>query len=290
MPTPEQPQDGKDRWARPLGVITAVITVIGAILAGLAYYDSHRTTEIAVGDKAEEDKQEAGLPLLLSPGASWYGPTWYASAEVHEDIDVERFPLNGGELWDWFRSNTTDLGTTGTAVTVESRHKTTVLVQGAQVTDLKCEEPLRGTAVAPPAIGDGGEEAVPVFMGFDLDAPRPVAQGFDASGKLSGPFKEQIALDKGDARELSVTFMSARKSCTFRAGLTVSSQGRKWSIPLPAGWEDGKPAGYVFKVTGPAERYSKGYLTDSGTDWRFREVDPALLVAKGTTLDYTGPR
>ncbi|UUN29804.1 hypothetical protein [Streptomyces sp. FIT100] len=267
-----------------------MIAVIGAVLAGLAYYDSHRTTDIALEDKNEEDKLEAGIPLLASPGASWFGANWRASEKVYSTIGGKRFPGNGPEIWEWLDANVVDMGRTGTSITVESRHKTTVLIHGAEVTDVKCRKPLTGTVVSPPAIGDGGEEVLPVMMGFSLDAPRPVARSFDDSGSLGDPFKGQIALDKGDAREFVFTFESARKSCTFRAGLIVSSQGKKRSIPIPATWKDGnKPDSYVFEVTAPAGRYSKAYVTDgsSDTEWQFQEVDPHKLVADGLRLIET---
>ncbi|PZG20961.1 hypothetical protein C1I98_37315 [Spongiactinospora gelatinilytica] len=201
-----------------------------------------------------------------------------------------RFPMNGYEIIHWLQANTIHLGVTGTAIAVTAQHVTTALVHGAELSDLKCDPPFRGTAVRLPAIGDGGETAPPVTIGFNLDAPRPVAQNVTPSGALSGPFTHQVALDQGDSREFVLNFTATGRSCTFRATLTVSSQGRKHAIPIPATWRAGKPSGYLFKVTAPAKSYARAYITEGGSDWHFRSINPRHIISENTTLTYTKER
>ncbi|RBQ21269.1 hypothetical protein DP939_00635 [Spongiactinospora rosea] len=279
----------KDRWTTPLGIATALVAVVGTTLAGLAYCDSHRTTDIALEDKEKNEKLESGDPILVSEGTSWFGPAWYASDQVHSVAGM-RFPMNGYEIIHWLQANTIHLGVTGTAITVTAQHPTTALIHGAELSDLKCAALFHGTAVRLPAIGDGGETAPPVTIGFNLDAPRPIAQNVTRSGTLSGPFTQQVALDKGDSREFVLNFTTTRSTCTFRAAFTVTSQGGKHAIPIPATWRNGKPSSYLFKVTAPAKSYTRAYITEGGSDWHFKSINPHHLIPDNATLTYTKDR
>lgn len=300
-PPAAPPAQTPGRAGRIVALAVTVVTVVGGVIGWFAFYDSHRTTESGLRkdaaewkDRQEDEEKEKGLPLLVSPGGAWYGAPWYANGSADRSADGTAFPVNGGEIFEWFETRTAAVGMTGTAVTVESRHRTTVLVQGAELRELSCQAPLAGTAFRAPGIGDGGDEAPPTEIGFDLDAQKPIARNVESAPagdgsppqRLGGPFTRNVALDKGDARQFVVTFESRTRSCTFRADLLVSSQGRIVRIPLPATWKAGAADGYVFKVTAPAERYQQAYVTDSA--WTFRSVAAQDVANDGLSLTLKG--
>ncbi|MFJ9952458.1 hypothetical protein [Kitasatospora sp. NPDC091207] len=294
------PAAAPGRAGRLLALAVAVVTVVGGVIGWFAFYDSHRTTESGLRkdaaehqDRQEDEANENGLPLLVSAGGAWYGPAWYADGSPDPSADGRAFPVNGGEIFEWLEART-PVGRTGTAVTVQSRHRTTVVVQGAELSGLSCQAPLSGAAFRPPGVGDGGDEAPPTGIGFNLDAQKPIAHNVEtAAGPggspqevLGGPFTHNVALDKGDARQIVVMFESRTKSCTFRADLLVSSKGRLFRIPLPATWKAGAADGYVFKVTAPAERYRQTLVTDNA--WTLRSVAPQDVAADGLALTLKG--
>ncbi|WP_344388564.1 hypothetical protein [Streptomyces aureus] len=245
-------------------------------------------------DKDEKKKEaaeaavEAGQPLKLSPGVTYYGPSWYVSETSYgtDQLNGQPFKQDGGDAvpsWAWLRKNWIPLATTGTAVTVESQYKVTVVVQALELRDVNCTLPLpRGTLLQPPTIGDGGEVATPVSMGMRVDSLRPITRTAEGS-KLGGPYTRQVALNKGDAREVNITFTAEKRACSFQARLVVNSKGKQYRLRLPATWKDGKPDSYTFTVAPPRKPYKSHYVVGDGnmlvavpeTDIKWKDGNPA---------------
>ncbi|MEV7192020.1 hypothetical protein AB0N81_09420 [Streptomyces sp. NPDC093510] len=293
---PDSGGDSRLRW-----IIGTVVAVLGIVLAVLTYYDSHRTTESDLDDKASAEKQEKGPALEVTGGFSWYGPAWYAS---RSDRISFKDRYSEDTVWELFRpSKVTPVGKTGTSIVVESRHPTTVTVHGVQVRDRHCEAPLDGSALSPPGIGDGGSDAPPVRMGINLDSGRPVTRDITDDEGLGGPFSKQFTLDQGDAQEIQVSFRTERQTCAFRADLLVTSQGKRHTIPIPVdapvddattdrSTGDAAEPDYTFRVTAPAPRYARAYRSvrvgdDTRIDWAVKEIDAKDLTPDGTELSYS---
>ncbi|MDQ0991118.1 hypothetical protein [Streptomyces sp. V3I7] len=243
-------------------------------------------------EKKEEDALEAGLPLKLSPGTTYYGPTWYVSDTSYGNDQLNGQPFNddGGAAvpsWAWLTKNWTPLSSTGVAVSVESQYKTTVLVQALKLHDVDCQRPLpKGTLLQPPGIGDGGEGASSVEMGMNVDSNRPVTRKVNGLS-LGAPYTAQVALDKGDAREFRIIFTTRTRACTFKANLLVNSKGKQYRIPLPAEWDhNGKAVGYTFNVAPPSKAYRSRYVV--GNDGELIAVPESDITWVGQRPTYTG--
>ncbi|MFE0190963.1 hypothetical protein [Streptomyces sp. NPDC058989] len=224
-------------------------------------------------DQAKKDSFEAGEPLKLSAGESYYGPGWWAAKEDDRGkydrafFDAESFAPDRPS-WGWLEKYWTPLNSTGVAVNALSKHEHTTLVQGVHLSDIKCSPPLPGTLLQPPGIGSGGEGAVPVDMALNVEALRPVARNLTQDGRPGEPLRKGTALEQGDQREFVVRFFVEKKSCTFKAQLIVSSEGKKYLVRLPATWKrGGLPGSYTFRVTAPTPQkaYGTRYFTSGHT-------------------------
>lgn len=250
-----------------------------------------RAEDRELGEKAEEDALEGGLPLKLAPGVNYYGPGWYVSNTSYgtDQLNGQPFKDDGGEAvpsWAWLEKNWTPLSATGLAVSVESQHKTTVLVQALKLHDVNCSGPVpNGTLLRPPTIGDGGEVSPTVDMGMNIDSPRPVTRTVKGL-TLGDPYTDQVALDKGDAREFRIIFTTQKKACSFQADLLVYSKGKQYRLRLPASWKAGKPSGYTFTVAPPRKPYKSHYVV--GTTDMLVAVPDTDIKWDGQEPTYTG--
>ncbi|MFF9569967.1 hypothetical protein [Streptomyces sp. NPDC014685] len=243
-------------------------------------------------DKAEEDALEAGLPLKLAPGTSYYGPSWYVSNASYgtDQLNGNPFKEDGGEAvpsWAWLEKNWTPLSATGLSVSVESQHKTTVLVQALKLRDVDCSAPVPdGTLLRPPGIGDGGEVTPTVDMGMRVDSSRPVTRVVKGL-TLGAPYTSQVALDKGDAREFRIIFTAQEKACSFQADLLVYSKGKQYRLRLPSSWgKGGKPASYTFTVAPPHKPYKSHYVVNAAN--MLVAVPDTHIKWNGQGPTYTG--
>ncbi|MGW0817958.1 hypothetical protein ACWD00_32875 [Streptomyces viridiviolaceus] len=204
----------------------------------------------------EEQNIEKGAPVTVSAGQSYYGPTWFATnTDAGERHEGEPFNMASTDAtqptWSWLWKQWTPVNSTGVSVNVLSKHKHTVLVQGLEISDLKCSNPPSRSAFRVPPIGDGGSFEMPAQWAFNIEKARPAPRELTADN-LAGDLKPMdLALEQGDQREVEIRFFSATKSCTFKAALIISSNGKKYRENLPATWENGKVDGYTFSVTAP---------------------------------------
>ncbi|WND23604.1 hypothetical protein [Streptomyces violaceus] len=271
-----------------VGGLAAAAVVIPAINSDKR---DQRQEDRDLKEQSEEDALEAGLPLKLAPGVSYYGPGWYVNTTSYgiDQLNGQPFKDDGGDAvpsWAWLQKNWTPLSATGMAVNVESQHKTTVLVQALKLRDVDCSLPVpEGTLLRPPEIGDGGAAAPSVDMGMRVDAARPVTRTAEGH-TLGDPYTRQIALDKGDAREFRIIFTTQQKACSFQADLLVYSKGKQYRLKLPSSWSDGKAASYTFTVAPPHKPYKSHYVV--GTANMLVAVPDTDIKWTGQTPKYTG--
>lgn len=286
----------RSHWIAVSSMVIALMATGAAIavVAPAINSDNHdqRAEDRELKEASEEDALEAGLPLKLAPGISYYGPDWYVSKTSYgtDQLNGQPFKEDGGEAvpsWAWLQKNWTPLSATGLAVNVESQHKTTVLVQALKLRHVNCEGPVpSGTLLRPPGIGDGGEVSPTVDMGMRVDAFRPVTRTVEGA-TLGAPYTRQVALDKGDAREFRIIFTAQQKACSFQADLLVYSKGKQYRLRLPASWgKDGKPAGYTFTVAPPHKPYQSHYVV--GTATMLVAVPDTDIKWDGRGPTYTG--
>ncbi|MFD0067850.1 hypothetical protein ACFRAI_38565 [Streptomyces sp. NPDC056637] len=274
-----------------VGAIGVVVAIAALIPAFRGEAREQRGDADDRKEKKAEDALEAGLPLKLSPGATYYGPGWYVSSTSYgnDQLNGQPFKQDGGAAvpsWAWLTKNWTPLSSTGVAVSVESQYKTTVLVQALKLRSVDCHRPVpKGTLLQPPTIGDGGDGAPAVDMGMYVDANRPVTRKVQGL-TLGAPYTDQVALDKGDARELRIIFNTQRRACTFQADLLVNSKGKQYRLPLPADWSNGKPAGYTFTVAPPSKAYQSRYVVSR--DDQLIAVPESDIEWSGQDPTYTG--
>ncbi|MFI2380438.1 hypothetical protein ACH5AO_36180 [Streptomyces sp. NPDC018964] len=275
----EQKRNNRRTYA--LGITVAVVTTVSVVIAALQYFD----------DKAEDGADEAfeaGDPLKISAGESYWGPSWYAKEDGSDKYAGQLFDMPSTDdsqpSFAWLQKHWTPLNSTGVAVNVLSKHKHTVLVQGVEITHRKCTEPEPGGALfATPPIGDGGSLEMPAVFAFNVDAPRPIARKMNTEGLPGEPSRVNVTLEKGDQREILLHFFSGTKSCTFQASLIVSSEGKRYKQRIPAHWGEKGDDAYTFRVTAPNRNhaYETRYVTAPGTDLtKFRIV---TVPASGLT-------
>ncbi|MDR7385345.1 hypothetical protein [Promicromonospora iranensis] len=269
-----------------------MLTALGVLFGALTWLDSRAAnreqielaTEANERERADWQREEAQRaaesttvaegPVRLSAGYPfWMGPKGYAFPDALLDL--------GGLPWDssapaqepgyrWLASGPIAWVPTSaweSDVVVEATASGTVLVQGVEVRDRTCVEPLDGTFLGMPNVGGPGEDAPPILLGVDVEAPRPVTRERDGLKELGDPWTGQLALEKGDARAVSVRFVAATKHCTFKADLVVHANGAIHRIPLPHGWgENGAPDGYTFEISGPVASYQNAYYVEAYDD------------------------
>ncbi|MFJ2008096.1 hypothetical protein [Streptomyces chartreusis] len=285
----------RNHWFAVGGLVVGLVSAVAAAAVVFPAINSderdQRQEDRDLKEQAEEDALEAGLPLKLAPGVSYYGPGWYVNATSYgiDQLNGQPFREDGGEAvpsWAWLQKNWTPLSETGLAVSVESQHKTTVLVQALKLRDVDCSLPVPdGTLLEPPGIGDSGEAAPSVGMGMNVDSPRPVTRTVKGL-TLGAPYTDQIALDRGDAREFRIVFATQKRACSFQADLLVYSKGKQYRVRLPASWEDGKPASYTFTVAPPHKPYKSHYVVGAAN--MLVAVPDTDIKWNGQTPKYTG--
>ncbi|MER0484721.1 hypothetical protein ABR737_41475 [Streptomyces sp. Edi2] len=221
--------------------------------------------------KEEKEKKERaeGPPITATPGApAFYANRFAFPARTASLGPAANFMYGQQEYADWFTANKgEEVGVSAYRTTISPLHEGTVVVQNMRVSDLRCT-PTKyvGTAVVPPAIGDGGDGVTPVVVGFDLSTvfpqPRKLVSFGDrqtSPGKevwnLGGnAFEKGIYLDGGDhadARSFDLFFFTGEKDCTFNVEVNVTSGPKDAWYPIKLGKKlDGKGS-----VAGQAARY-----------------------------------
>lgn len=271
--------------------MTKILAVIGGITALLGVPIGYVTIQLterstvatesaekrAQQEDEEKKKREAGPPVQQALGA----PAFYGSRFAFPGRTTD---LEGGgeagygtkEYADWFAKNeAAAVGVDAFRVTLSPLHEGTVVIQNMRISDRECQ-PTRytGTAVVPPAIGDGGDDIEPTSVGFDLTAPAPKPR------KISGPklpksepgvevwrlegnaFAKGIYLDggdKADARSFDLYFFTGSNDCEFKVEVNITSGTEDAWYPLKLGKGDS------VKVAGQADHYDSVVLP--------REVD-----------------
>lgn len=243
-----------------LGIPTLFLTIAGGIVTYLGIIPGQETNQREKEADKEEKAFEAGSPVKISAGESYYGPSWYAKADDAEGYDGDLFNQGSTDpnqpSWSWLRKHWTPLNSTGIAVNVLSKHKHTVLVQGVEISHLKCTEPETGAIFAVPPIGDGGSLERPAEYALNVEATRPVSRKLTDDGLPGPPARVNVTLEQGDQREIQIEFFSSKKSCTFQAALIISSEGKKYREKLPAYWGEKGNELYTFRVTAPGRDFS----------------------------------
>ncbi|WP_454859988.1 hypothetical protein [Promicromonospora soli] len=269
------------------GALVFLVSVLGLYVAwqelrtiSVADQREATTFQQEQAQRARESELAAGEPVTLAPGSSYYGPEAYALLDPLPDLDGVAFDDGAAGIWDpsvpgwaWLQEgpeNWVGVGQGGVSVVVEGKHPATVLVQGVELRDRKCEAPISGTRFLPPTIGSGGEGAPPVFLGLDVESSRPVPRTYEDArvvekgmnrGVLGEPWTEYVALEQGDARTFDIRFEAWTMHCLFEVDLVVYSQGETYEIPIPSEWRDGVASDYTFEVTAPADSYRVAYRT-----------------------------
>ncbi|MFJ4569065.1 hypothetical protein ACIP4U_36515 [Streptomyces caelestis] len=235
------------RIGRISALIAAVACVATAVQAGPAILDYLRERN---KDKQEE-KVEKGPPVTISSGESYYGPGWFAT-DSDQGAKHEGAPFDQGATstdtpsFGWLWTHWSALNSTGSSVNVVGKHKNTVLIQGVEISNLKCSEPARSSVIRNPPIGDGGSFEEPAHWAFNVEAARPVPRALTENDLVGDPKPMDLALDQGDQREVVIRFFASKKACSFEAHLIISSNGKKHKERLPAPWGSN-----VFRVTAP---------------------------------------
>ncbi|MER6975685.1 hypothetical protein [Streptomyces carpinensis] len=274
-----------------LGIATLAVTAAVGIPAGCDAYRGWK-------DDAEQKQFEAGAPIQISAGESYYGPGWWATDEdLGDQNEGKPFDMSSTATntpsWGWLWSHWTPLNATGTAVNVLSKHKHTVLVQGVDITHLKCTEATTRTLFRNPTIGDGGTLEQPAKYALNIEAARPVPRQLTTDNRPGDPKSMNITLDQGDQREVVIQFFAAARSCTFQAALIVSSEGKRYKQQLPATWDGEKPESYTFHVTAPPAdfKYKTLYVATSGLNPVIERVTPSDITwDKFNRPAYVGPQ
>ncbi|OAH14278.1 hypothetical protein STSP_23390 [Streptomyces jeddahensis] len=189
--------------------------------------------------------------------------------------------------WGWLWTHWTALNSTGTAVNVLGKHKHTVLVQGVEISHLKCSEPATRSVIRTPPIGDGGSLEMPARWAFNVEAAHPVPHALTDDNLVGDPKPMDLALEQGDQREVEIRFFSTKKSCTFEAHLVISSNGKKYRERLPAPWGSN-----TFRVTAPAAGYSYATTYVATTDINSliaRVPSQDITWDKYNRPEYVGP-
>jgi len=258
-----------------LSVLVAAVTWLDGRASAREQIDLARQADVR--DQADRQREEAqraaeaaaesGVPVRVSAGyGSWPGPSGYVAAEALPDLDGQPWdPYAPADApgYEWLRGGPIDWVPTSVwvaEIVVEATSSGTVLVQGIEVRDRTCAEPLDGTFLGMPRMGGPGQDAPPVLLGVDVQEPRPVTRERDESKTLGDPWTSQLALEKGDSRAISVLFVAETQHCTFEADLVVHSRGVTHRVPFPAR-EDGSggPGGATFEISGQAAAHQNAY-------------------------------
>ncbi|MFF4647356.1 hypothetical protein [Streptomyces sp. NPDC001389] len=254
-----------------LGIPTLITAIVTGYVAYRALVPAEETNQREKTDHKEEQEFEAGSPVKLTPGESYYGPSWYVSAENARNREGEVFDMVSTDpdkpSFPWLRKHWTPLNSTGVAVNVLSKHKHTVLIQGVAISRLKCAEPAAGALFKVPPIGDGGTLEKPAEYAMNIEAARPVTRQLGDDGLPGPPTNVNVTLDQGDQREIRIEFFSGAKSCTFQAELIISSEGGKYKERLPAYWGETGEDLYTFRVTAPSRSFSYERRYATGNDY-----------------------
>ncbi|MFB7110116.1 hypothetical protein [Streptomyces sp. NPDC056291] len=223
--------------------------------------------------RKEKEKQEkdAGPPVEQALGApNFYGSRFAFPGRTTSLEHGGEAGYGTQEYSDWFAKNqAVAVGVDAYRVTLSPLHEGTVVIQNMRISDRKCE-PTRysGTAVVPPAIGDGGDDIEPTTIGFDLTEPTPrprtVAGRVPESEpgvevwKLKGnAFSKGIYLDGGeqaDARTFDLLFFTGSNDCKFKVEVNITSGPKDAWYPLKLGKEN------KVEIAGQADRYDSVVL------------------------------
>lgn len=250
-----------------LGIVTLVTAIVAGVITYLGIIPAFETNEREKGNEKEQSEFEAGSPVKISAGESYYGPAWYAAADGADDYHGELFDMESVDSdrpsWSWLRKHWIPLNSTGVAVNVLSKHKHTVLIQGVEISKLKCTESENGAIFEVPPIGDGGTLERPAEYALNVEAVRPVTRKLTDNGIPGPPARVNVTLEQGDQREVLIEFFASEKSCTFQAALIISSEGKKYKERLPAYWGEKGGELYTFRVTAPSRgfNYDTRYVT-----------------------------
>ncbi|WP_330317970.1 hypothetical protein [Streptomyces platensis] len=229
-------------------------------------------------EEEEKEQRAEGPPITSAPGSPAYYANRFAFPGRTTNLGAAAsFVYGRQEYTDWFAANKAEeVGVSAYRVTLSPLHEGTVVVQNMRVSDLRCK-PTKyvGTAVVPPAIGDGGDGVEPVSVGFDLSAMSPQPRQIVSSGDRSkvpgkeiwglgvNAFKKGIYLDGGeqsDARSFDLYFFTGRKDCTFGIEVNVTSGSKDAWYPVKLGGKSGGRG----SVAGQAERYQSVVLPTQG--------------------------
>ncbi|MFI6372407.1 hypothetical protein [Streptomyces sp. NPDC050546] len=272
------------RIGRVTAVIGALAVVATTVQTGPAILDYLRERD---KDKAEE-KVEKGSPVTISSGESYYGPGWFATdsdqGAKHEGALFDQVGTNpDAPSWEWLWTRWSALNSVGTSVNIVGKHKNTVLIQGVEISRLKCSEPARSSLIRNPPIGDGGSFANPAYWAFNVEAVRPVPHALTENDLVGDLKPMDLALEQGDQREVVIRFFASKKSCSFEAHLVISSNGKKYKERLPAPWGSN-----VFRVTAPPSNLSYANTFVTG-DSVMRVPAEAISWDDHNRPEYSGP-
>ncbi len=241
--------------------IAIALGILASILAGAALYPQFRSDAREQGEVDDKERTEAGSPLKLTPYDSFnLSGRWVTDGGLGDDHEGEVFD---DQVYDfekpsfaWLYKNWTPLNYTSVAVNALSVHEKTSLIQGVEISKLKCSVPKSRTLLTVPGVGSGGELTRPAEYAVEVEESKPVLREL-ANGLPGRPAKFNVTLEQGDQRPIMITFFSSKRSCEFEASLKVSSNGKTHRVRLPSLWGyDNKPAGYTFRISAPPEDYN----------------------------------
>ncbi|WP_406432828.1 hypothetical protein [Streptomyces sp. NBC_01589] len=269
-----------------IGAVVVVVATIWGLFLGIRSTDAsekgstpdQKAEARDQSEKDEEDAKEAGPPIQSAAGYPNFYSSRYAFPERTLELGEGEGALYGTAAYtNWFTKNrAVEVGAGAVRVTLSPLHKGTVVIQNMRLTNLKCQPTkYAGTAVVPPAIGDGGDEVVPVNIAFDLTEPVPrprinagrvISESADSDEvwQIKGnAFSKEFYLDGGDqadARSFDLFFFTGKKDCNFGVEVNVTSGSKNGWFPITLGDDS------TYEVAGQAERYESVVLPSNTGD------------------------
>ncbi|MGY3199701.1 hypothetical protein [Streptomyces sp. TE5632] len=251
-------------------------------------------------DEADDKKSvEAGSPVKLSPGESFNYSGWWVT---DKDLGNERT----GDVFDttvydfekpsyaWLFKHWTPLNWASASVNTLSVHEKTTLVQGIEISNLKCEKPISRTILASPGVGSGGDLTPPAEYAVDIEAPKPALRKL--VNNRPGDLAENLTLEQGDQRTIQISFFSAKRTCTFQAALKISSNGKTHKVKLPSLWGyEEEPTSYTFHVSPPPEDhtyesyYKAAYIPETALHPHITSIPTRHVAWNEERPEYVGP-
>lgn len=288
-----------NRASRRSNRIAIAACAVAAVLAAVALYPQFKTNSRDQAEVDAKESVEAGSPVKLSAGETFnYSGWWVTDGDLGDNHVGDVFDVTVYDFdkpsFAWLFRHWTPLNWNSASFNILSLHEKTTLVQGIEISNLNCREPISRTILASPPIGSGGDLTPPAEYGVDVEAPKPALRKLvnDRPGGLA----ENLTLEQGDQRTIQISFFSTKQACTFEAALKVSSNGKTHKIKLPSLWGYEENAeSYTFHTSPPPEDftydsyYKAAYVPDTALRPTITSFPTRHIVWHEGNPEYVGP-